>query len=260
MLLIGAADGNAKTIFDRLNCLSNSYGFVTRYLILYLMAPILNSFVEKSNKYYLACFVFLFFIIEGYAELTGCREFNLGYDVLHFCGLYLCGRLLNLCKIEIKNSFCKYILISVVISLIAISYKIIARKTGAAYRMIGGLYDNPLVVLQSVFLFFTFKNAQIKSCFINWVGSSVFSVFLLHMHPDIKQYYYAFTDSLYELPFFQHLLELVTLFFIIFVVSTVIDKIRLVAFNQIWPTLYKLIIKTRNTFKSKTIFVVKKLK
>ena len=60
---------------NRLNIMSsfllykNAYWFVWAYLVLYIMAPILNAFIEKSNKQTLKRVLVLFFVIQTIASI-----------------------------------------------------------------------------------------------------------------------------------------------------------------------------------------------
>ena len=81
---------------------------------------------------------------------------------------------------------------------------------------------------------------------------SCLSVFLIHMHPAIKQIgYYNFTESLYERPLVEHIFILLILMIIVFFGSICIDKIRICVSDMIYCTLKICLksIKLRNKWK-----------
>lgn len=68
--------------------------FIKAYLLLYIMSPILNAFVESVNERIFRLVLLLFF---GYQLLfgwlvPGVTYFDNGYSVLSFFGLYLLAR------------------------------------------------------------------------------------------------------------------------------------------------------------------------
>lgn len=236
LLLVGVLQFKWSDFFFRANCIRYSYWFVTSYVVMYIVSPILNVFVENASKKQLLYFLIAFYLIETYLCTAG-EIFASGYSPLHFVGLYLLGRTIN--KYPVKKlesvgfSAAMYVIATVCIAILFIGYKIFTSNTKTTFDL-PGCYSNPLVVIQSVALFFIFKNLKIKSKVINWCSISILSVYLLHMHPDVKQYYYDHTASLYGLSVFDRFIHLVILFAAIFVVSILIDKLRVLCFSVCW--------------------------
>jgi hypothetical protein len=101
-------------------------------------------------------------------------------------------------------------------------------------------YAAPLVILQAVFLFIVFAKLKFSSKFINWCAASCFAIFLIHMHPTIKQIgYYSFTENLYNYPVFQHIIILLGLMLAVFFGSILIDKLRIFISNRCYWLLSK---------------------
>ena len=108
------------------------------------------------------------------------------------------------------------------------------------YSFIGYSYAAPLVILQAVFLFLVFARVQFTNRFVNWCASSCLAIFLIHMHPAIKEMgYYAITESFYDLSVWQHFVYLLLLIIGVFFGSILIDKIRIVASDTIYMILEK---------------------
>lgn len=76
------------------------YWFVRAYIILYLLSPVLNSFVNTAKRKQLLLFILLFYLVQTiYGWYLGkAAWFDKGYSPLSFFGLYLIGRYLRIYK------------------------------------------------------------------------------------------------------------------------------------------------------------------
>lgn len=87
------AIGKAELSFDGvLNCFAfTSWDwFVKAYVVLYIIAPILNAFVDCSSERQHRNVLIAFFLFQStYGWLGGARFFMNGYGPLAFIGLYL---------------------------------------------------------------------------------------------------------------------------------------------------------------------------
>lgn len=72
-----------------------SYWFVCSYLVLYLLTPMLNAFVEKSDEAALRRFLLVFYVITTPCSFVF-ADLQKGYSAVSFVGLYLLGRYLRL--------------------------------------------------------------------------------------------------------------------------------------------------------------------
>ena len=124
LLCLGYTDFSIGKMISRLNCLLVSYWFVTAYLVLYLLAPLLNSFIDKSDNKHLLKYIIIFYIVQSYFCLVGSKYFN---DCLNFVGLYLLGRYLKnypyakILQFSRKSYLICYILCSLFICFVAFS-------------------------------------------------------------------------------------------------------------------------------------------
>lgn len=209
---------------------NNSWGFITCYLGIYLMAPLLNAFVLQSSTrglfiYLLCLFMGCNFLIPAYS------------GILNYFLVYLIGGWMN--KSQAVQTFklpaakCYWI---VTLLIFGLSYCLYRYLHFDAVRMctffLGYSYNSPFIILQAMFLFLVFGRIQLQSRFVNWCAVSCLSIFLIHMHPAIKNIgYYHFTESLYALPFLQHAGVLILLVAGIFMGSILIDKIRIYLSN-----------------------------
>lgn len=250
LLVSGKNDFSYNIFFSRLNCLIGDWWFVEAYIGLYLLSPILNAFIEKCNRKALFAWVLLFFFFEIYSEiLSSDRNFHRGYNTLSFCGIYILGRLLKqykdiLQKIQRKTIssifLVSYLFIGLVISSLAL-YQLIYRGHNymAIQKSFTFSYNNPLVITQAVCLFLVFSSMNFRNKMVNSVAGSIFAVYLLHMHPNLKEWYYSYCGHLYDKPIIHHVLLLIGLFMGIIIMSVSIDKIRLQIFQWLF-TQYEL--------------------
>lgn len=212
-----------------LECFKSLYkfwGFISYYLILYFMSPLLNAFAEKTDSKNLLIYIFTLFFAENFIlrPVEG---------PLNFCLLYLIGRWLSKTSMINKipfNPLKAYMVMSgiifVVVYLLYLKLHLNAEQMNGL--IVGFSYSSPFVILQAIFLFVFFGKMKIQNKFINWCSVSCLSVFLIHMHPSIKYIgYYSFTKSLYQMPFVEHALILAALIISVFFASILVDKVRI---------------------------------
>lgn len=231
----GIVNWDAKTFLLRFACLSkSSWGFVVSYVILYFCAPILNSFAEKCSSKELFGYIVVFVLALNIVSFTASSAFT-------YAVVYLIGRLLRKIKIEdIKVSAGALYLITTTIIFVIVYFGLfkamhINSAEVVGKRPVGTVgfdYAAPLVIMQAAALFILFAKMKFKSRIINWCARSAFAIFLIHMHPTIKQVgYLSFTQGLYGYPAIKHIIVLTLFILAVFVGSIMIDKVRILASN-----------------------------
>lgn len=217
-------------------CFFMSWGFITDYIVLYLISPLLNSFSERASKKELLLFIFVLFVAENTICFTTL--------ILNFVLMYLIGRFVqksDLVKVSDRKPWPLYLLCTIITSLLTYGlYKFTPINTASTMTLfpLGFAYSSPLIILQAVFLFLCFARMKFTSKLINWCASSCLAVFLIHMHPAIKQIgYYNYTESLYNLPVLEHIGKLTILILAVFFGSILIDKVRIFISNSIYRLL-----------------------
>lgn len=218
--------------FDRgefLQCFKafyDSWGFITWYIILYFLSPVLNAFAEKTDSRHLLIYIVVFWLAE-HVIMRSMGE-NLNYFLV-----YLIGRWISKVGTEpLSNNAGKRYLITTFI-IFVLSYSAYIFLHYDAEKMccfvLGYSYASPFVILQAVFLFLFFSKINIRGKFINWSAASCLAIFLIHMHPLIKDVgYYGFTRSFYIEPFMEHCAILIFFICGVFCGSILVDKIRIV--------------------------------
>lgn len=240
----GIVDWDIKSFLLRFSCLSqNSWGFVVSYVILYFCSPILNSFTEKLPANRLFAYIIVFVLVLNIVSYTASSAFT-------YAVVYLIGRLLkkiNIESIKLPAAGVYWITTTVIFAIVYFGLFKTVHITSAEIagrRPVGTIgydYAAPLVILQSVALFTLFSKMKFKSHLVNWCASSAFAIFLIHMHPTIKQNgYLSFTQGLYEYPAMKHIMILALFIPTVFVGSILIDKIRIFVSNICYSAIVSL--------------------
>lgn len=168
--------------------------FVTLYIALYLISPLinksLNSLTKEQYKYWLTALVLLFSIepilidvLEGIkgADIMGASTIGIlgsewGYTIVTFLLIYVIGAYCGRFEISWSKKKCVCIALSTV--LILTTWKIIEIRLG---RSIGAEhYQNPVIILEAVAIFMLFSHIKIQSKIVNQLSKTCFTVFLVH--------------------------------------------------------------------------------
>ena len=215
------------------------YWFVKAYLMMYIMAPVMNAFVEKATKQQfrlLLCCFFGFTFLYGWF-LDGAVWLKHGHSGLFFMGLYLLARYMRLHATFVnKTSKVTCVLIYIFTALVIAIIAYVMLRSGHQ-KVIRRLYyyTCPLVILQALAFLILFSKISIKSKFINWVASSMLAIYLTHSSPFIgNNYYDANIASWYSSETsFMFACKLAFMVFITFWISVLLDKVRLFIWNTI---------------------------
>lgn len=212
----------------------NGRWFVPAYISLYMIAPLLNAFVTHNTVKDLGKYLIVFYIfstIFGYFLLS--EEFNEGMSPISLIGIYLTGAYLRRdTSILTRMSAKVYIVLYFLCGALLLTASIVLYKAGLNVSIYG--YLNPVIIIQSVFLFLFFEKLNIGNHrWINYIAASAFAVYLFHKHPMI---YGKFQETCTLL--INDTAEMITIplyFFLIFLFCVSFDRIRIIIFNLIYP-------------------------
>jgi hypothetical protein len=211
--------------------------FVNAYIILYIFAPVLNSFVNLTTRHQLKFFLLMFFSAQSiFGFINSDNWFYSGSSPLSFFGLYLLARYVRLYPNK-HTTHCKYY--DILIYLITVLLTTFIAFFSVKFFNRGGLclyaYSSPIVILSSFYFFLFFTKITFKSTIINWIAISAFSIYIVHCDPLLFYPYYLETirswfanDTL--ILFFIHIIVLICS---IFVLSIMLDKIRIFVWKKI---------------------------
>lgn len=206
-----------------------SYWFVPAYLVLYTISPILNAFVEQASiKAFISVLAGFFFLEFSLGWMTNYASFDYGYSPLSFMGLYLLARFLRVHSSRfVHANTMTYLGGYIFLSLIPV---LLFAVTGSFFRMVA--YSSPFVVGASVCLLLAFSRISIKSSVINYIGGSVFSLYLVHLHPLVAGDYERLMEWGYD--YFGgagYILFVLGFTIILGLVCIPLDKLRIVLWN-----------------------------
>ena len=177
--------------------------FIKAYILLFIMAPILNAYIDGATQRQHGLLLVWFYVFQTiYSWLSGVAVFfEHGYSTISFMGLYLLSRYFAKFPLKItsytRHYYLLFFLFSVlcmaVVCLVATKYNINAVSS----RMFK--YDQPLVIVASLSLIVYFSKLSFRSSAVNWIAASSFAVFLLHTNPNLcKQYFVPTVKTLYN--------------------------------------------------------------
>ncbi len=213
----------------------NAYWFVWCYLVLYLLAPVLNSFTENTDKETFKRVLISLFIVQTILSIFTLHDFyKSGYSPLSFINLYLLARYFSIYRIVPSKMKCLIgflccVIINTLLSFLPMHVLGIENSTIPSIAI---AYINPLNIAGALFILLLFIQFKFKSRIINWISASCFAVYLLHSHFCIYEYFTDIARYIYNnyngIGYYFIIITFMTLTFII---SIFIDKIRIACFN-----------------------------
>lgn len=237
--LTGQAVPTWADVAEILMVAEGSIWFVKAYLVLMILAPVLNAFVEHVDRRTLGATVALglgFQTIFGWVT-NGAAFFNAGYSPLSFAFLYLLARYARrypsrLTRMGFGRSMLTYVGLTLLTTALMGLFIYVGQR-GLAARMYS--YVSPLVIFGALYLLLAFSQLRFRSRWINFVGASSFSVYLLHTTPVFA--YACFRDPL--LSIYKSLsgplclLAMAGVLTAIFALAIAVDQLRLFCWNRL---------------------------
>lgn len=216
-------------------CIGSSGWFIKAYVCLYILAPVLNAFINTACKRQVQIVLIAFFVFQTiYGWTRSTRFFVGGYSAISFVGLYLLGRYLRVylqsrCRaLSPRVWLSLYLLCAVLTTTIEI---VVAPFSGHFFSLV-----SPLVIVGAVALLLAFANMKIRnSRLINRVAASSFAVYLLHNVMGGAAYVfvkrvndiYASTDGVMCIIYIGVFLA------VVFAAAILIDRIRMLLWRLI---------------------------
>lgn len=223
--------------------MTNHNWFIKSYILLYVLAPILNAYIERASQKELRNTILMFYVFQSiYGWITsGVEFFCMGYSTMSFLGLYLLARYVRLYPNKffiMPRNRDLLIFFSIVILQTLIVYTCSSHGITLPVRMRVYSYANPLVVISSLYLLLYFSKLDICSNFINKIGESCFAVFLLHQNANLIPFFKNTIMHIYiERESIFCLLLIFAFLLFLFILSILIDKIRIYFWNSLWKRL-----------------------
>lgn len=215
----------------------NPWWFMHIYVLLALLAPtLLEPLLSTIKQSDLSKLVVILLLIDVYFGFICHMEtvHNGGYDLIHFVTVYIIGeylRTLDVKHLVIKGHQLKarhFILAFSIVMVLKLVWHFAVKFLGYSDWFVD--YNHPFNIALAVCAFLYFLNLNITNTKIQYVSSSVISVYLLQEHPLIRAWLMKEFDVLvsYCHNILPMELLLVPLFVVaIFIPAILIDKIRL---------------------------------
>lgn len=223
------------------------YWFLGYYLILYLLSPFINKFINALNKkehFNLILLLSFIYFILPYISL-GRLIVNNGYNIQQFIIFYFIGSYLSKYNTKIfenKSLFkqrlyltliilsCIFINTTLYFGLLHIFKDILSINVLSSFIQEHYLdYCNPVVVIQTITTFMLFKTFNFKNSFINDLAKTTFGIYLIHENEFVRSNLYKLLNidrGMIETSYFN-IIKIFYYSIIIFFACAIIDKIRI---------------------------------
>ncbi len=210
--------------------ITDGYWFIMAYLGLYLISPILNTFINHATKKQFQTILFSLYGFQCYYSwITGYVNYFEGYSIFLFIILYLTSRYARIYPIKIieKNAV-KYLIFIILIISLLVSFGLFFLSN--ALHMLR--YDNPLIIFASLCILLSFNKIQINSKIINWLAASCFAVYIIHFNPFIFPYFNEVSHIIKNTySGVIYVLTIILFFCIVYLLCVLIDQIRIMSWN-----------------------------
>lgn len=202
--------GGQKLFIKGFFCISRTeFWFIRTYVILYLLSPLLNSFLKGiSLKRRLLLFLALFFISDYIGTVGTDPSLYEGYNIVTFMMFYVVGDTIHRYK-EILNkfSFGRWMTLWAIynITLVAL-YTAVgfnSSMVNLSYICLFFNYTSPGLLLSSTLFFIAFGKFSFHSKFVNQCAKASLAIYIIHgiilfsiLNP-IAERIYEFNDNMF---------------------------------------------------------------
>lgn len=219
---------------NNLMAFSRTNWFISSYLFLMLLSPLINAFIDKSSIKQISVYTLIFCAVTlyfGYYIGNEYWYYNKAYSVTMMVGVYMIGRLLSRMTTEIDKVKYLYLIVGFVgvIGLMSV-IRILSSNEEAWLH-----YGSPITMMAAVLLLLLFYCLpKFHSKFVNWVAASCLASFILHtcepvfswfVHKDVT---YFMQDS-----YPMYCLKIGAVIMGVFAASILLDKVRLFIFKPV---------------------------
>ena len=196
---------------------SEHYWFVTAYIIMYVMAPVMNAATEvlsrKQMRAVIAGLLIWFSIVKSFVPVMFATD-HYGYDYGWFIVLYLIAAYIRKYDVVLffnaKKSAAVFLLSVALMAFASIALHYInLQRGGLVYFSDVPFHLNFIFSLTgslglfSFFRFYKMRDNRFADV-VRFVAPFTFGVYLLHMHLEIKDRWLGWLENLMIVSFFLH--------------------------------------------------------
>ncbi len=209
--------------------------FVCAYLLLYLMAPMMNGFVDSLTQRQFLYFLLTFLTIQFFhGFVIQVSWFDKGMSPLTLMSLYMIGRYMRMYPNRLTTMRRRVdLFIYFVVSILGAFFTFISVRLGAeGYRFFS--YASPTIIVASVYFFLFFTKISFRSRFVNWIAASAFAVYVLNCEGHFWSFYLSTNHSWWvsSIPLI-YIVKTLLFDVAVFSVAIILDKIRSVVWHQV---------------------------
>lgn len=215
----------------------SKWWFITCYVVLFLLSPILNSAIQKLDHRKFVLSVVVLTVLNVYLGFYW-HVYNInGYTVAQFVYIYFIGAFLRKyppLRMDRKWSMSCYIsgaLLWSALTIVSVKWRV---PHWTSFH-----YNNPFIIIASIGLFIFMTTIEIRSQVINTIASSVLAAYLLQDTPVYslfrhldKTFIYPLENSILKIAIMVAIVILGAVMVLGFAV--VIDKFRLWLMKPVW--------------------------
>lgn len=245
---VGPGDKLDRTLKYLFPISAEHYWFVTAYVIMYVLSPVMNAAVNtlkrKQLKVVIIGLLFWFSFIKSVVPVMFGTD-RKGYDFGWFICLYLIAAYIRKYNIVLfrnaKRSAVVFVASAIMLATISLVFYKINLDTGRFkyYATVPYHYNYIFTLTGALGLFSVFRFMRLKE---NWFADVIriiapytLGVYLLHMHVEIADRWIGWIENLIgEVPMdnaFKYFIHLLISIFIVFFAGIFIDWIRKYVFN-----------------------------
>lgn len=215
---------------------SAQHWFLTAYLILFVMIPVFNPYLQKLNvKGYviLLLVTWFFWFVLPYSFYFRYYHIQRGFFFYALGGFF---------QLFLRNNSKKQFILGIVSFCLLLPFSVYLRDIFlheeatpflSKYMLIAlkfGL-DGIFIPLLSIAIFLIFKNLSFQSKIVNGISASIFSIYIMHGHGFIRPFFEKILPSV-NINCNEYPLNLLIRIAIIFVVCISFDVLRRLIFTK----------------------------
>ncbi len=245
-VLLGKVDFSLKQMIKNLFPITyKRYWFITAYVVLYLLTPFLNEYINSINRKKLLNFILALFTLIAILSFFTTSNYFLS-EITQFILFYSMGAYLKKYPSNIftKKKVRVILIITTIILLLAsvLLINIAAFKISELVRRGNYFFSriSPLVILLSLGLFTTFINKkEYSSKFLNTVSATTFGIYLIHDNEYIRSVLWSQILKVPEIAKTNYLLLHMLISVIgVFVVCSIIEFIRINTIERVTDKIF----------------------
>ena len=174
---------------------SREWYFLTDYIIILLLSPVINAAITKiDKKTYLWLLGILFVVLSVWPTAAEMAPFNqvisvtkivdteFGKSLFSFLFMYILGGFIRRFTSPKNKPQIKYLLAFAGLCILDFSVDLLLHNHPSVYSDVYGMFNNPLVVIESAMLFLYFRDMRFQNKWINLLGGTTLGVYAIHEH------------------------------------------------------------------------------